>query len=86
MSIKLLRDEKDTAPQAICPHCKKTMMVDITPFQKDITKPMQSNCVHCGGVIFTSLLIFMETDLMRLYKVIAAIVQMTSPANQKLMG
>jgi hypothetical protein len=61
-------------------------MIDITPFQKDITKPIEANCVHCGGRIFAALLILLQTDLQRLYIQIGQVVELLNPKNKNLVG
>jgi hypothetical protein len=80
MAIQVVNNDK--RPRSICPHCKKVMMVDLRPFQEDITKIIESKCPFCLGKIYSGLLIVSNTDLHRLAQHILQIVQMTKNANQ----
>jgi hypothetical protein len=49
--------EYDRAPSSTCPHCKKDLHLMLDAWKPDIVKIIKSNCPHCGGEIFASLLI-----------------------------
>ena len=51
---------ESTAPQGMCPHCKKTLIMNVDPFKEDMTRFIQSTCPMCGGVIFTALLVLVH--------------------------
>ena len=63
-------------PKAICQHCKNVMIMDIEPFKKDITLPIESSCPRCGGTIYSILLILTQTSLPGLIQNIRTIVEL----------
>ena len=86
MTIEVLSGARNV-PKVRCMACKKTMEMDITPFQQQgIDKPIKSKCPFCGKDLFAALLILVDTRLDHLYKAIMAVVSITDPDNKILMG
>jgi predicted RNA-binding Zn-ribbon protein involved in translation (DUF1610 family) len=79
MAIELLQQN---IPRAICPNCKKVLLVDLDLYKRDITKIIESKCPACGGVIYTGLLIVSNNRLDKLGRHIQQIVQLTANANK----
>lgn len=82
--ISIGKDEGETRPRIVCPHCKQTILMDIKPFEKNVAKLMQSNCPKCRGVIFVGLLILSHPDLEGLVKCIQLVVETINTKNQIL--
>jgi hypothetical protein len=59
--IKLQQESKP--PLIICPHCKKEVNIDITPFSKDVSKILRDKCTKCGGEIHVGVLILSHPRL-----------------------
>jgi len=82
--ISITKDEGETRPRIICPHCKQTILMDIKPFEKNVAKLMQSNCPKCRGIIFVGLLILAHPDLQGLVQCIRLVVETINTKNQIL--
>ena len=83
--ISITKDEGETRPRIVCPHCKQTILMDIRPFEKNVGKIMQSNCPKCRGIIFTGLLILAHPDLQGLVKSIQLVVETINTKNRILI-
>jgi len=70
---------EDRRPRVQCPKCKQIFMMDIRPFEKDITKPIRDKCIKCGQELHVALLILMNPNLRLLYAAIQACIQATDP-------
>ena len=80
-----IKDHEANRPQAICPHCKRNLTVDIKPFEKNIAKIMESKCPECNGKIFTGLLLLAHPELEGLLACIRIVVDALNPGNKLLM-
>ena len=83
--ITITRDENEKRPRIVCPHCKEIILMDIRPFEKDVSKLMQSNCPKCGGLIFVGLLILAHPDLKGLVSCIQLVVETIDTKNKILV-
>ena len=82
--INIGRDEGEPTPRIVCPHCKETILMTIKPFEKNVSKLMQSNCPKCRGVIYTGLLILAHPDLKGLISCIQLVVDTINTKNRIL--
>lgn len=82
--ITITRDEGETRPKIICPHCKEIILMDIKPFEENVAKLMQSNCPKCAGVIFVGLLILAHPNLNGLVSCIQMVVDTLNTKNKIL--
>jgi uncharacterized protein YbaR (Trm112 family) len=80
-----LKDREATRPQAICPHCKQNLKVDIDPYKENIAKIMESKCPYCKGTIFTGLLLLAHPNFEGLLGCIKIVVEALDPANKLLI-
>lgn len=71
--IQLGREVKP--PLIICPHCRKEIRIDITPFSKDVSKILRDKCVKCGGEIHVGILILSHPRLDGLLQSITKTIQ-----------
>jgi hypothetical protein len=78
--------ENKRAPQSICPHCKDVLYLDLSLFERDVSKIVQSNCPKCNGQIFTALLILTHPQIQGLAHTIANIVEQIDADKQRLLG
>lgn len=78
--------ENKRAPQSLCPHCKGMLYLDLTLFEHDVSKIVESKCPKCGGKIFTALLILTHPVLHGLAQTIANIVGQIDEDKRKLLG
>lgn len=72
MVIEIGKDYSKTPPIK-CPYCNKELHMLVDAFKPDITKIVKSNCPHCGGKIFASLMIVTAVQLQQLVSIIADI-------------
>lgn len=84
--IEIMKDESDTRPRIICPHCKQAILVSIKPFEKNVAKIMQDKCPKCRGVIFMGLLILAHPDLQGLISCIKLVVETVNTKNKILLS
>lgn len=82
--ISIGRDEDETRPRIVCPHCKQIILMDIKPFEQNVAKIMQSNCPKCRGIIFVGLLILAHPDLQGLISSIQLVVETIKTENKIL--
>ncbi|KKM79613.1 hypothetical protein LCGC14_1348110 [marine sediment metagenome] len=57
---RIVVKENKRAPQGICPHCKRTLLLSLASFQEDMSSIMQTKCPLCGGDIFTACLVLVH--------------------------
>ena len=82
--ISIGKDEDEKRPRIVCPHCKEVILMDIKPFEKNVSKIMQSNCPKCRGIIFVGLLILAHPDLKGLISCIQLVVETVKTKNRIL--
>lgn len=83
--IKIQREEP--RPLIVCSHCKKTIAIDLKPFNKDPTKILQDKCVKCGGTIFVGILILSHKDHQQLLNAIGTVIQtLNTSSGQLILG
>ena len=75
-TIEIIGDVNQNKPRTICPHCKRTILMHLTPWENDVSKVIQDKCPHCGGVIVSALLILSDADVKRLMGQVQAIIDM----------
>lgn len=74
MADRPLIQVSETKPALItCGKCRKENLIDLTPFNKDVSNILRDNCVHCGGELFVGVLILCNTELRDLLSSIGAI-------------
>ena len=78
--------ENQDRPKIICGHCKRQILIDITPFQKDVAKFMVDKCPLCGGEIFVALLILCDISPQNLAHCVQACVNALTPASKIIGG
>jgi len=74
------------APQGMCPHCKKTLLMSLDPFKDDMTRFIQSNCPMCGGQIFTALLVLVHGNPEGLANTISNMAAVVSDDRRTYLG
>lgn len=74
MTIEIIGEEADKRPRVICPWCKTQMMANLDYYKFDMTKPVKSNCPHCGGEIYSCLILLAHKGLRELGTVMNTIV------------
>lgn len=57
---RIVVKDNDRAPQGICPHCKRTLLLNLSPFQEDMSSIVQTKCPLCAGDIFTACLVLVH--------------------------
>ena len=68
-------------PLIICPHCKREIRIDITPFANDVSKIIKDKCVKCGGIIHVGVLILSHPSLEGLLQTITNVVKSMEGGN-----
>lgn len=68
-------------PTIICPHCQNEILIDLAPFNKDVSKILRDNCVRCGGEIHVGTLILSHRDLKGLLSCIQIVVSSLNAGN-----
>ena len=72
---------EDTRPIVICPHCKGKVIVNIKPFNENITGIAQYTCNKCRGNFFGGILLIVNTTPERLFDHIKMVVDAAQAAN-----
>ena len=57
---RIVVKDNNRAPQGICPHCKGTLLLNLAPFQDDMSSIVQTKCPLCHGDIFTACLVLVH--------------------------
>lgn len=68
----------------ICGSCKREILIDISPFNKDVSNIMRDNCPICGAEINVGILILSHPSLKGLLHCIQVVIGALNPGNQKL--
>lgn len=83
---EIIRVNSNRKPSMIiCSKCKKEVLIDITPFAKDITNVMQDKCPGCGAQIFVGVLILSHPELKGLLQCIMTVIEALKPGNMNLV-
>ncbi len=75
-NVDLVYSEGKRPASLTCPHCKKTLLMGLEPFQNDIGAVPQSNCPHCRGVIFSCIILLGNSSMKDLGETVKAIVEL----------
>lgn len=79
---ELIKVQEQGKPAAIiCPHCKNEILIDLQPFNKDVSKVLRDNCVVCRGEIFVAVLILAHPSLRGLLYCIQLVTSALSKGN-----
>lgn len=79
MAIEIIGEEK--RPVIICPHCKGKVIVDISPFNKNITGIAEFTCNLCRGKIYAGVLVLANATPQALFANIEKVVQAAGAKN-----
>jgi len=80
-----LSNEKKPAT-IICGKCKEEILIDITPFIKDISNIMKDKCPKCGAYLHVGILILSHTELKGLLSCIKLAINTLQPTNLNLIS
>jgi len=80
--IEIKREEDK--PRLKCPHCKRTILIDIRPWEKDATKIMSDRCPQCHGEIVVGLLIMAHKNMPLFLGALKAVIDFVNSQNQIL--
>ena len=69
----------------ICSKCKEEILIDITPFAKDVSNLMKDKCPKCGGMIYVGILILSHPSIEGLLNCIKLVIQSLNPGNINLI-
>lgn len=84
MAIELI--DRQEIPKIVCPHCKREIAIDITPFKDNVAQIMADNCIRCGGKIFVGVMILAHPSMEGLGYCINACVNAVQTQNKILGG
>jgi hypothetical protein len=73
--------ERYSKPKIVCPHCKREILIDITPFKDNVGQIMADNCIKCGGKIFVGILIMAHPTIEGLAHCISLAANAVNPGN-----
>lgn len=79
MAIEIVGEEK--RPVIICPHCKGKVIVDIAPFNQNITGIAEWTCNLCSGKFYGGVLVLVNTTPEYLFQHIQNIVEIAGAKN-----
>jgi hypothetical protein len=66
MKTKLLDRNEPRPPSVICPKCGKENMVDLGPFNKNMSEVISDKCLHCRSELHVCIFILANTDMRKL--------------------
>lgn len=82
-NVNLVDKDKHDPGTAICPHCKRKMIFDISMFRDNITKIVESPCPYCKKTLFTCVLILTNTSMYALTEQLKSVVE-AAEGNRKV--
>ena len=76
MSGQIIQVNENAIPSMItCGHCKNKILIDITPFGKDVSNVLQDKCPKCHGTLYVGVLILSDVSVRGLGIAVQACVQ-----------
>jgi hypothetical protein len=82
--ITIQREEHK--PRVVCPHCKKEILIDISPFVGNVAQVMMDKCPLCRGDIYVGVLILAHSTMNGMGYCINACVNALNTQNKIIGG
>jgi len=81
--IKIGQERKPAT--IICGKCREEILIDITPFAKDVSNIMKDKCPKCGAYIHVGIFILSHPELKGLLECIKLVITSLQPGNLNLI-
>ena len=66
MKTKLLDRNEPRPPSVVCPKCGKENLVDLTPFNKNMSEVISDKCLKCRSELHVCIFILANTKMEKL--------------------
>ena len=84
--MSILIPKEDKRPRVVCPHCKTEVIVDIRPFNEDMTRLAEFTCVNCRRPFYGGVILLVGSTVQRLIESIQLIVNAANAKNTLWVG
>jgi len=75
--IKITREE--SKPRIQCPLCGKIQELDLSIFERDVSKIYRDNCIQCGGELHVAIMILVHPRLNGILQCISRVIKELNP-------